>query len=252
MNFEDIKDKLREQVMILWSQIQETPLWNKLSEEFGNLSPRKQKGVLIALVLMGILIVLMIPYGFYSSTSDTVAEFDRKRDLIRELFKVKRESAILENAPPSISGSELQSRAQMQITNAHLAPEQTREITDYDNAGPQASSIIPKIVIQKGTSVSLSKLTLKQVVDIGHQLQSSHQSAKLVGLEVTASSVNPNYFDAVYKLISFTMPVEAAPAEKGSKKKPNSKFGSKSSGGKFSGSGSGGGSKDAKDAKDDE
>jgi len=168
VNFEDIKDKLREQVMILWSQIQETPLWNKLSEEFGNLSPRKQKGVLIALVAMGILIVLMIPYSFYSSTSDTVTDFDRKRDLIRELFKVKRESAILENAPPSISGSELQSRAQMQISNAHLAPEQTRGVTDYDNAGPQASSIIPKIVIQKGTSVSLSKLTLKQVVDIGY------------------------------------------------------------------------------------
>ncbi len=228
MNFDDIKDKLREQFMILWAQIQETALWHKLSEEFGNLSPRKQKGVLIGLVIIGIFILLLVPYSLYSTTSDTVAEYDRKRDLIRELFKVKRESAILENAPQTITGSELQSRVQTQVTNAHLAPEQSHGVIEYDNAGPQASSIIPKNVIQKGTTVSLAKLTLKQVVDIGYQLQSTHQAAKLVGLEVTASSANPNYFDVVYKLVSFSMPAEAAPAEKGGKKKGlGGKFGSK-------------------------
>jgi hypothetical protein len=128
-----------------------------------------------------------------------------------------------------MNGSDLQSRAQSQINTQNLQADQIRGVTDFDNSGSSASPIIPKAVIQKGVSVSLTKLTLKQVVDIGHMLQTVHQSAKMVSMEMTAQRENPHYFDVVYKIVSFALPAEPTPKDKKGKKpsikaaKPDSK-----------------------------
>lgn len=219
MNFDDLKDQLRERFQVLAARVQESAAWGDLTEKFGNLSPNAQKGVLAGIGAFFALVLLAIPYSMYSSSATTVTEFEEKRDLIRELFRVKRESAILDSAPPEISPAELQSRANNQITTAQIQPEQIRSISEFDNAG---SPGIPKNVIQKGITVNLGKLTLRQVVDLGHQLQSIHPSTKMIGLEVNANRDNPHYFDVVYKIVSFSLPAEPPPkAPAGRNKRPS-------------------------------
>lgn len=211
MNLDDLKDQLRERLQVIWGKVQEHSAYIQASEKFESLSPNAQKAVMAGVAALFTLILLAIPYSMYSSSAESVAEFEDKRNLIRDLFRVKRESAILDNAPPAITPGELQSRAQSQVTSSQIQPEQLRSVSEYDNSGPQASSVIPKNVIQKGVSVSLAKLTLRQMVDLGHQLQSIHPSAKMVGVEVTANRDDPHYFDVIYKIVSFSLPAEPPP-----------------------------------------
>lgn len=208
MNLDDLKDQLREKFQVIWGKVQESSAFIEASEKFESLSPNAQKGVLAGIVTLVVLILLAIPFSMYSSSADSVADFEYKRGLIRELFRVKRESAILDSSPAAIDSGELQSRVQSQLSTAQIQPEQIRSVSEYDNSGPQSSPAIPKNVIQKGVSVSLAKLTLRQLVDLGHQLQTIHPSTKMVGLEVTASREDAHYFDVIYKIVSFSLPVE--------------------------------------------
>ena len=215
MILDDIKDKVREKLAAGFARLQETSAYSDLSEKFESLSPSGQKGVIAGVAFLLGLILLAVPYTLLSSSSDTVTEFEDKRNLIRELFRTKHESAILDTAVPAITPQDLLARSQNQINSAQLQPEQIRGVGPYDNSGPQASPIIPKGVIQQGVNVSLAKLNMRQLVDIGHQLQAVHPSAKMIGMEVTANRDNAHFFDVIYKLVSFSMPAEPVAKPKG-------------------------------------
>jgi len=208
MNFDDLKDQLREAFQNFMAKVQESTAWIQLEEKFQNLSPNAQKGVLAGAGSFVALILLAIPWSYYSSSQEFLAEYDEKKQLIRELFRVSRASSILQNAPPAVSVPQLQSDIQNRLSAAQLQPDQIRGVTEFDNAGPQASPSIPKNVIQKGVQVSLAKLNLRQLVDLGFQMQSVHPNAKMVSLEVSASHEDPHYFDVVYRIIGFSLPAE--------------------------------------------
>jgi hypothetical protein len=213
MNLDDIKDQLKERLHSAWARLQENGTFIQLTDKFQNLPPRGQKAAIAGGVFLVLMLLFSIPFVYYSSSQTAVAEFEEKKQLIRDLFRVSRASVILQNAPRVAGSMELMSGAQNQLNIAQLQPEQIRGVTDYDNA-PKSGGTIPKNVLQKGVQVSLAKLNLRQIVDIGHGLQTMHPSAKMVGLEVTANQDNPHFFDVVYRIVAFNIPEEPAPAPK--------------------------------------
>lgn len=216
MNLDDLKDRLREQFQSLMGRVQESSAWIELSEKFQNLSSNAQKAVFAGIALFVCLFFLALPWLYFSGSQSSVAEFEEKRGLIRELFRVSRAASNIQSGADSgVSGDELRSLAESALNNANIPQEQRSALTSYDNRGPQSSSIIPKNVIQDGVEVSLSKLNLNQVVDVGHKLQSMHPNAKMVALEVKATREDPHYFDVIYKIVGFSLPVEPEPQAKG-------------------------------------
>ena len=234
MNFDDLKDKLKESAAQIWSRIQESSFYIQLQEKYTDQNPGTQRAMLFGGVALAILLVLAIPMIYLTSASDNVAAFEEKKQLLRELYRVGRASSELEAAPPSVDSSTLVSQAQNVLQTAQIPPELVKGVREFDNATPQpgvrALPNVPKAVKQNGVEVALSKMNLRQVVDLGYKLQAMTRGLKMVGLTVDADVSNPHYYDVVYQLISFSLPVDAEPAAaktgkgvKGKKSPPSKK-----------------------------
>ncbi len=212
MAFEDVKDNVKEQVKAIWARVRESDAYLQLNERYQSLSPNGQKAALAGGVAVAFLIVMAIPWTFYSGSKTSIEEYEAKRDVVRELFKVNREASGLPPAPPPIAASELESMARQTLTTARLVPEQIVSVTE----SPANVSGIAKTIDQTGIAVSLAKLNLKQIVEIGSELQGMQSTARMMGLEVKANAADSRYYDVVYKIVAFAAKPEVAP-KKGKK-----------------------------------
>ena len=211
MAFEDLKDRLTEQAQGYWSRIQESNLYIQLHEKYADLNPTSQKIVLALGSTILILVTLMIPWSYISSSQLSIADFEANKLILRDLYRVSRASGELEGAPPPVDPNGLASRAQSQLQTMNLQAEQIEKVIAVDNAlgGPGIPGV-PKAVQQKGIEVTIRKLNVRQVIEIGYQLLTLQPGLKMTGLTVTASIPDPHYFDAIYKIISFSLPAPAA------------------------------------------
>lgn len=209
MNLDDLKDRLKTEGRATWDRIQESTVYNNLRDRYENLSPVMQKLTLYGGVVAASAFVLSIPLGYFSQSQEYVSDFEGKRMTIRELLKVSRESADVPAIPQAPSVDSIRSTIDGQIRNAGLLPEQIKgtEVIDTN------SRIIPKNLTEGALQVSLAKLNLRQIIDLGYQFQAINSSVKLKDLVITANREDSRYFDVVYKLISLAVPAapEVAP-----------------------------------------
>lgn len=211
MTLEDLKDQVRERATEIWDRIQESPAYNNLREKYETLSPGAQKGLQLAAIGIVVLTLASIPYSYLSTSSDYVAEFENSRSLIRSLLRASRLASEASTVPSAMSGEELKSQLQSQMSTYSLLPEQIGGVIDLDTR-TLGNSLAPRGIQQQGIGLSLKKLNLKQVTDIGYQLQGLNPSIKMAGLEVTASTPDPHYFDVLYKFVIYSMPGAASDA----------------------------------------
>ena len=202
MNFDDLKDQLISQSRQAWEKFQESSLYNQARDRFENLSPLGQKLSLIGFSVSIVMIFLSIPWGSYSNASGHVDEFVASRNLIRDLFKVNRES---QESPQLISAPSAQSlKTQIEATliSFQLLPEQLKGVELIN----EKSQLIPDNLMQGQIQVQLAKLNLRQITDIGYQLQSQNPSVKVKDMSIEINSQNPKYFDVTYKLAALKIP----------------------------------------------
>lgn len=206
MAFEDLRDNVRDQLRTLSANIQESSAFINLKEKYQSLSPNGQKLSLIGAGLASFLIVMAVPYMFYSGSQTAMEEFEEKRTVVRDLFRVTREASSIPAPPPPVTAMDLQNNARNLLNGARLQQEQ---IVGVNEASINVTGI-PKTIEQAGILISLAKLNLKQIVEIGHELQNLHQMARMAGLEVKANVSDPAYYDVVYKVVAFSAKPEAA------------------------------------------
>ncbi len=215
----DLKEQLVEKLTQVWGQIQENPSYTNIKEKYDALSPNGQKLSLLGLVTLVLLIILSVPMGYYSSASSNLDQFEFKKGLIRELFHLQHATSELPPLPMTVSAMDLAAQARAKLEGARLQGEQIKSIQPYDKALPG----INKPILQNAIEVSLKKLNLTQVKDIGVLLQNL-PNVKLIALNIVASEPalpGIHYFDASYRLTNFSLPAEPiAPQPKtGGKKK---------------------------------
>lgn len=205
MNLDDLKDRLKTEGRATWDRIQESTVYNNLRDRYENLSPVMQKVTLYGGIVAISAFILSIPLGYFSQSQEYVTEFEGKRVTIRELLKVSRESADVPAIPQAPPVDSIRSTIDAQIRNAGLLAEQIKGTDVIDSN----STIIPKNLTEGALQVSLAKLNLRQIIDLGYQFQAINSSVKLKDLVITANREDSRYFDVVYKLVSLAVP--AAP-----------------------------------------
>lgn len=212
MAFEDLKDQLRDQITSLKVRIQESSAWNELMDRYLDLNPPAQKAVLALTGAVFALVLFSIPYYFFSSSQDSVAYFEEKKQMIRDLYRVSRAVNALPPAPPPMSTEELRSAVQGILSSERpsLLPDQIVSITEFDNSKGQGATL-PKSLAQKGVAVNLSRLNVDQIARIGGRLQGLRPTIKMTGLRVQATAQDPHYFDVTYRLVAFGVPSAAEP-----------------------------------------
>lgn len=133
--------------------------------------------------------------------------------LFRELLKVSREAHEIPDLPQAPSSLLLKDQINSQLKNAGIFPEQIKAVDDL----PSPSGLIPEGMSQGAVTVNLSKLNLRQVLDVGYQLQNISLSVKVKDIILTASLEDPKYLDVIYKLVSLAVPeaINQPPSDSG-------------------------------------
>lgn len=216
MAFDDLKDQIRDVGSRIGSRIQESSAYLELQEKFQGLSPTAQKISLLLAGILGLLVVLLVPLMFFFSSMDYVTQYEDKQQLIRDLFRVSRETASLPPAPSPISTADLEVSARNSLSRVRLQPEQIASVAALPSASVPG---ISKAIEQSAVAVELKRLNLRQLIDAGHELQLVHPTAKLMGIEVRAGQPDPHYFDVTYKIIAFSAKPEGG--AKGARKSRN-------------------------------
>ncbi|MDZ4084777.1 MAG: hypothetical protein U1E10_17675 [Bdellovibrionales bacterium] len=212
MAFEEVKDQVLEALQRAKSKLDEFEPYQKVREAYDSMPTLIQKMVLGAIGFLIAFVFFLIPYSFYSSGSENLALFEENRDLVLDLYRVKRKIVSSPQAPPPMDPSSLESYARSAVTGARVQPEQIKAISFVDGSTSKPSTAIPKSVRQNLVEIRLANLNLTQIVDIGHAL-SNIQSTKVMSFDLRPGSAEGNYFDVMYKIVSFDIP--AAPAAKG-------------------------------------
>ena len=224
MAFEDLKEKITSQAKNVWDRVQDHPAYINMRDRFENLSPVMQKVVIAASALTVSLIILSFPYGSLVSSSEYADNFEQTRTLTRELLKAARESSNIPMISPPAPVDTLQSAVQSQLQHANLLPEQIASITPFE----PVSDLIPKQLLAYGLEVSLAKLNLTQVTEIGYQLSvqgtDRGMTIKLTDVEIKPNGSDSKYMDVIYRLVGLKVeefkPIFAAEPPKDSKGKP--------------------------------
>lgn len=208
-SLDDLKDKLAADARQTWERIQESAAYNQLRDRYENMTPPMQKLTIAGTAALITLAVLSIPWGKYTQSTEYVSEFESKRMTIRELLKVSRESSDVPQIPQAPPLEMVRSTIDNQIKSAQLLPEQVKGTEILEDT----SSLIPKNLTQGMLQVSLAKLNLRQILDLGYQLQSINPSVKMKDMVMTANREDTRYFDVVYKLVALSVPAAPTPEE---------------------------------------
>lgn len=218
MGLDDIKDQLRDQANALWGRIQESSSFNSIKEQYEAWPLMLQRTAAFAAGVMIVLVVLSIPYSFIESASVAVDEFTEHRLLLRDLLRVGRASKDAPPLPVGLSGDELTAQVQGMLGEFMLLTDQIGGVNALDKN--PAQSLAPPVIQQAGVAVTLKKLNLYQVIDIGFRLQNMSQGIKLTGLDMVANSDDNHYYDVTYRVVSFSLPVvQEAPPPPGGRDK---------------------------------
>lgn len=228
MNFDDLKDQLLSLYHRLMERVQDSAMYNQLKDRFDALTPQAQKTTVLGGAVVIYLMLLLIPYSWYSETSDAVTAFEERRNVIRELLKVSREIAEIPDIPVPPPTESLKVDAQARAREANLIDEQVKSV----EVTPDGSALISNDKSAGSVTVQLSKLNLRQLVDVGSKLSRLNPSVKLTALEVQATKENPHYFDVSYKMVALAVPeVNFAPPAGEPEPAPKGRRASKDAGG---------------------
>lgn len=202
MNIDDLKDNLKSQLGQAWSRIEDSSFYNQMKDRFENLSPAHQKLTLMGMGALIALVIISIPYSYYSQSTANVSTYEEKRSLIRELLKVTRESSEIPDLPVAPTAEDLKSRVENQLNIAHLLPEQMKGVEVIS----AETGLIPKSLLEAGLKISMAKLNLRQIVDLGYNIQNISPSVKMNSVNISANPEDPRYFDVEMKLVSLAVP----------------------------------------------
>lgn len=207
MTLEDLREKIKDAVEEFKAQLEESPTYSTLKERYENLTPGAQSGIIWTAVILSSLFLLSCPMAYWSSSSDNISRYEDTRDLIRDLLRTSHLANQLSGGPEQIPLQTLQGLAQSKLAESRLLPEQIAGIQPIE-VQSLGAPLAPENILQEAIQISLKKLNLKQVVDLAYKMQEIHGTVKLAGLEIKATAENDHYFDVLFQLVKFSLPVE--------------------------------------------
>jgi hypothetical protein len=202
MTTEDLKDQLVSSFQKVSEMVQDTTLFQQFKERFDGLTPQAQKMSAFAAVIFVFLLILTLPYSMWSDSEALVSEFDERRQVTRELFKVAREVNETPNIPSAPEQGQMTDELTQRAKQGNLLDEQIKAI----DSNAEVSGLIPTDKSSGSFQVSLTKLNVTQIVNIGTSLTNMNPSVKMTGLEIIADQKDPRYFNVTYKMTSLLVP----------------------------------------------
>lgn len=221
MTLDELKENIRTSLKQVYERFKETSIYHQLNDQFENMKASQQKLAIIVSCILVAALLLFMPITSLLSARSSIIEFESKRELIRDLIKVQREIQEVPALPEAPSNDSMRSLAEAKIKESNLLPEQIKAI---ESGNPMSRMISPNH-LQSGLVVTLSKLNLRQIVDIGSKLQDINPSVKMIDLVIDPNPSDSRYLDVTFRLVSLNIPKPPPPPafepEKKSTRKKN-------------------------------
>jgi hypothetical protein len=202
---EGIKDQLADQFNALWGRVQESSAYNSLKEQYESWPHIAQRGAAYGAGFLLVFLILSIPFSYISSSSVAIEEFNDHRALLRDLLRVSGQAGAPPPLPPGLSTADLQARVQGLVAQFGLIEEQVVGVTALGDR--PAAALAPPAIEQSGVELSLKKLNLEQILDISVRLQDISDGTRLTGLTINANAEDNHYFDVIFKVVNFSIPI---------------------------------------------
>ncbi len=211
MAFENLRDQLKEQWADLSAKFHENPSINNLREKFESQTPVVQRAIIVGTCIFCALILLSLPYGYWSSSSDYMSQFDENRDLIQGLLKVSRIAKTTSPLPPPMDTNTLRARVDTILKSNQILQDQIGEFQDIPRPAVP-SKMVPAIVQQNGVAFQVKTITVNQLIQLSNAIQNMGPGIKLMGLDLVQSANQTHYYDVIFKLVHFGLSNEVAQA----------------------------------------
>ncbi len=204
-------DQLKDTLLARWDQFQETDTYISLKEKYDNLPPRGQKLVIFSAFFMIFFIAFSIPLAWFTTSQTSVSEFEDTKGTISELLEVSQDVKTLPASNIGTSAADLRGRVERILAEKGLGKEQISSLTESQFTNPQGSNLIPAQITASGIEASLKQLTLKQIVDIGFELDRISPLVKVLSFNMKATEADVHYYDVQFRVSSFSVK-EATPS----------------------------------------
>lgn len=204
MAFEDLRENLKNQFEQLGERITNSRLYGILNERYENLTATQQKLAKIIGFLLVLGFFIYIPMDYFLISFENESSFEEKRKLIKDIIKSEREISALPDLPRPLPAESIKSNVESQLKELNFLPEQIKQVNI--NHQPSTSGLIPQNKIQYGIDITINKINVKQLTNLGAKLQIIHPSVKLKDLIVTLNGEDSRYLNAEIKMVALNIP----------------------------------------------
>jgi hypothetical protein len=206
-------DQIKDTFSARFEQFQETDTYIQIKEKYDNLSPIAQKSILFGSIILVVLTIFLVPFGWFSTSQDYVRSFEENKNLIVSLLEVTQEAKKIPPQVQRMTSSEIKSQMQKILSDKGIPKEQISNFSEVKLTNPPGSTLIPPGIDQNAVELSLKKLTLRQVIDIGYEFDRISPLTKTLVLEMKANSEDNHYYDTLFKVSSFSVQEAATPQQ---------------------------------------
>lgn len=203
MAFEDLRENLKNQLVQIGERISNSRLYILVSERYENLNSTQQRlaKIISFILLLGLFIYFPVDYFLISFENESA--FEGKRKSIKDIIKSEREITALPDIPRPLPAEAFKASVESQLKEMNLLPEQIKQVNV--NFQPTAG-MIPQNKMQYGIDITVNKINLKQLTNLGSKLQIIHPAVKVKDLIVTLNREDARYLNADFHLVALNIP----------------------------------------------
>lgn len=203
MAFEDLKENLKNQFIHLGERISNSRLYGVLSERYENLSSSQQGLVKFVSFVLAIGLFVYFPMDYFNLSLEKETAFEEKRKMIKDIVKSEREVNSLPDIPRPLPAESVKANVESELKEMNLLPDQIKQVNV--NYQPSAG-LIPQNKMQYGIDITVNKINLKQLTNLGSKLQIIHPAVKIKDLIVTLNREDARYLNADFRLVALNIP----------------------------------------------
>lgn len=208
MNFDDIRDQLKERLEQLKGSIIDSSLYISLSEKYADLSTRNQALVKLAAGAGILYFILSFPLSAYFESAEFEQLFLERRDAVHAFFNISIEEQANPQISQGLSEQELIGRVQREFEIEKLIPDQSPQVV----AKREQPTLFPAGTDFARVQATAKKLNLRQVINLAARFNAMNPSSFLLNLVLQENAGSEGgYFDVEFDIVSFLLADDAAP-----------------------------------------
>jgi len=196
-------ENLKDRIKAAWAEQQESELFISTKEKFEALPMAAQRGIVVGILFLLMLLVLWWPLSNFLDSTDFNGKFDERRQTLKDLLRIERDLASQPTLPVPPTPSSMKAQFDLKIAGNGI---KTEQVKDQGELPPQNVSGAN----QQGYQYRIAHLTVRQAMDLSYDLEHTDPSFKLAGIELLAEPQDPHFYVVGIKIVNFAPKVAEA------------------------------------------